>query len=240
VKILTATFDIPLHPSQLTQWRGALAQYAGWADDQFHNHDGAKNKFHYRYANICYRCSDGKAALFAIGDGVEAIQDMFLRSAGNIRIGNQILPLNQLDYRQNVYIPNMPDEPQKYFLKNWLALNDHNFKNYLHAPSLAERTLILERILASNIIAFAKAIDWRLPKPLVVTLLQIRNTHTLKHKNASLIAFDISFSANIDLPEGLGLGKSISHGHGITTHLIEPIPNKIKRPRTQSKLQVIK
>jgi hypothetical protein len=39
------------------------------------------------------------------------------------------------------------------------------------------------------------------------------------HKNIPMIAFNVSFVANIALPEGMGLGKAISHGFGVVNHL---------------------
>ena len=101
--------------------------------------------------------------------------------------------------------------------------------------SLTERTLKLEQILASNIIAFAKGIHWQLPQRLDVTLLQLRATHTVQHKGVPMVAFDISFSANIDLPDGLGLGKACSHGFGVVQPLVKKEVKK--RPRLQKKLE---
>jgi hypothetical protein len=220
IKILNATFDIPLLPHQLPKWRGALAEHAGWDDDRFHNHQGAKSRVHYRYPSVCYRAQGEKAALWAFEEGVTAIQDMLLRSDGTLRMDGRThrLRIDEFDIRD--YPLSMSDVPQPYFLKNWLALNEDNFKTWDTLPTLTARTAMLEQILASNIIAFAKAIKWQLPQRLEVSLIQIRSTHTVPHKGVPMVAFDVSFSANISLPEGLGLGKSVSHGFGVVAPLI--------------------
>jgi Cas6b C-terminal domain/Cas6b N-terminal domain len=230
IKILNATFDIPLLPHQLPKWRGALAEHAGWEDEHFHNHQGAKSRVHYRYPSVCYRAQGEKAALWAFEEGVTAIQDMLLRSDGTLRMDGRThrLRIDEFDIRD--YPLSMSDVPQPYFLKNWLALNEDNFKTWDKLPSLTARTAMLEQILASNIIAFAKAIKWQLPQRLEVSLIQIRSTHTVSHKGVPMVAFDVSFSANISLPEGLGLGKAVSHGFGVVAALIVK-EDKKKRTR---------
>ena len=35
---LLVHFDLRLHPKQLSRWRGAVAEDAGWNKDAFHNH----------------------------------------------------------------------------------------------------------------------------------------------------------------------------------------------------------
>ena len=221
IKTLTLVFDIPLLPHQLPMWRGAIAEHAGWDDDNFHNHAGAKERVLYRYPSVQYRSIDGKAALFALDNGVSAVQNMLLASDGELRMGKRSYRLLIENFKQSDYPLSMSAEMKPYFLKSWLALNEDNFRTWDRLPSLAQRTLMLEQILASNIIAFAKAVNWQLPQRLEVTLLQIRSTHTVQHKGVQMVAFDVSFSANIDLPEGLGLGKAVSHGFGVVSALKE-------------------
>jgi Cas6b C-terminal domain/Cas6b N-terminal domain len=230
IKILNATFDIPLLPHQLPKWRGALAEHAGWEDEHFHNHQGAKSRVHYRYPSVCYRVQGEKAALWAFEEGVTATQDMLLRSDGTLRMDGRTHRLRIDEFNIRDYPLSMSDVPQPYFLKNWLALNEDNFKTWDKLPSLTARTAMLEQILASNIIAFAKAIKWQLPQRLEVSLIQIRSTHTVPHKGVPMVAFDVSFSANITLPEGLGLGKAVSHGFGVVAPLIVK-EDKKKRTR---------
>jgi Cas6b C-terminal domain/Cas6b N-terminal domain len=217
MKILTATFSIPIQPNQLNQWRGALAEYAGWSDDQFHNHQGEKNQYHYRYPTIAYRSHEGQAGLFALGEGVVSIQDMLLRSSKDIRIGNRYMPLHIQDFRINNYEPSMSEAPKQYYLKNWLALNADNYKKWQVLPSLGERVAMLEQILSSNIVSFAKGVAWQLPVRVEAKLVQLQHTHKIISHRTELIAFDVVFAANIDLPEGLGLGKSCSLGFGVVS-----------------------
>ena len=237
IKTLTLIFDIPLMQHQIAMWRGAIAEHAGWEEEAFHNHAGAKERVHYRYPSVQYRSVDGQAAIFAMGDGVGAVQNMLLASDGILMMGKRQYRLRIDKFKHNEHPLSMSAEKKPYFLKNWLALNDHNFKEWDSMTSLTARTQKLEQILASNIIAFAKDIHWQLPQRLEVTLLQIRSTHTVKHKGVPMVAFDVSFSANIDLPDGLGLGKACSHGFGVVHPLVKKEVKK--RPRLQKKLEEI-
>ena len=229
IKTLTLIFDIPLLPHQLPMWRGAIAEHAGWEEDAFHNHTGAKERVHYRYPSVQYRSIDGKAALFAVGDGVEAVQNMLLASDGVLNMGKRSYRLLIEDFKHQDYPLSMATETKPYFLKNWLALNEHNYRAWEQKDALRDRIAQLEQILASNIISFAKGIHWQLE----VNMLQIQKTHKVKYHGMDLVAFDVSFSANIDLPESLGLGKAGSHGFGVLSPLVKREVKKEvkKRPR---------
>jgi hypothetical protein len=239
IKTLTLTFEIPLPTHQLQKWRGAMAEHAGWSDDTFHNHAGAKEKVLYRYPSVQYRSINGKAALFAVEGGVEAVQDMLMRSDGTLHIGGEVYKLRIDAFDKKDYPLSILPQKKSYFLKNWLALNDQNYREWSKMASLQERTAQLEQILASNIISFAKGIHWQLPERLEVTLLNIQATHTLKHKGVPMVAFDVSFAANIDLPIGLGLGKACSHGFGVVMPLLENREMNVvkKRPRIRSSVK---
>jgi Cas6b C-terminal domain/Cas6b N-terminal domain len=216
LKTLLLTFDIPLLPHQIPMWRGAIAEHAGWENDAFHNHLNAADRYKYRYPSVQYRCHDGQAALIGIGEaGVEALQDMLMASDGQLTMGGKTYRLRVADFSlQNTPLSNLP-EVKAYHLRSWLALNPDNFREWERLPSLTARIEHLERILASNIIAFAKGIGWQIEERFDVTLLQLRATKKVRYHRTELMAFDVAFSTNLQLPEGIGLGKAASHGFGV-------------------------
>jgi hypothetical protein len=215
IKIFAIQFDIPLAFEQVRHWRGAIAEHIGWDDERFHNHRGAKEAYHYRYPQVHYRAWKGLAGLWAFGEGIEALKDLLLQTSGTLEMGGKPYELRINDFYVREHELKMLEIPQPYFLKNWLALNEDNFKKWLDTPEEAQKVLQLEHILAANIIAFAKAIHWQIPIRLEVKILQILKQVPSKFKQTRLLLFDISFEANILLPSGLGLGKSVSHGHGV-------------------------
>jgi hypothetical protein len=217
IRVFSIQFDIPLAFQQIPQWRGAIAEHVGLQDDRFHNHQGDKDRFHYRYPTVFYRSQQGKAAIWAFGDGTEALKDLLLQSKPGFNLSGQPWDLKVSNVDLTLFQPRMSANPQSYFLKNWLALNEFNFKRWENLPNPEAKMLFLEQILASNIIAFAKAIQWQLPERLEVRIPQITRTTRAKHKGILMLAFDVLFEANLFLPFGLGIGKAVSHGYGVVS-----------------------
>jgi hypothetical protein len=217
IRIFAIQFDIPLLFPQIPQWRGAIAEHAGLEDERFHNHQGDKNRFHYRYPTVLYRSRQGKAAIWSFGEGTEALQTLLMNAQGDFTMHGQKLELRVQEVDIHMYQPNMSALPQKYGLNKWLALNEQNFKRWEKLPDAEAQNGFLEQILASNIIAFAKALEWQMPERLHINITKIIHTTRSKHKGILMLTFDIQFEANIFLPTGLGLGKSVSHGYGVLT-----------------------
>jgi hypothetical protein len=100
-------------------------------------------------------------------------------------------------------------------LHNYIALNEKNLADWQEHQSLPARAALLERCLTAHILKFCSAIRWQLPpKSLQVELLDFRS-HTTRAFDNPFLAFDVLFRTNITLPQGIGLGKAVSHGFGV-------------------------
>lgn len=79
-----------------------------------------------------------------------------------------------------------------------------------------EKVRTLEKILVSNIIEFAQSVNWKISnnKSLQVRLHDIHHINTVNLFDTDMLAFDITYSANVALPEHLGLGRGKSVGYG--------------------------
>jgi Cas6b C-terminal domain/Cas6b N-terminal domain len=215
VKILAIQFNIPLKFNMIPKWRGAVAEHVGLEDERFHNHLGAKDKYHYRYPTICYRSQQGKAALWTFGEGTQAMMELFAQASAALTMNGSPYQLSISNCEAYEHTLQMPEEMMPYYLYNWLPLNEQNIKHWDKLSDDPTKMAFLEQILASNIIAFAKAVTWQLPIRLEVRIMTIHRQHQTKHKGVNMLSFDISFNANIILPTGLGLGKAVSHGYGV-------------------------
>jgi hypothetical protein len=215
IRVFSIQFDIPLKFNLISKWRGAIAEHVGLEDERFHNHQGSKERFHYRYPTVCYRSKQGKAAIWSFGEGTEALKDLLLNSTGVLTMDGSPYELKVYHFDIYEFQLSMNEEMQKYRLHNWLALNEFNIKQWDLLTEEGDRKKRLEQILASNIIAFAKAVAWQLPQRLEVAISEIVRLQRSKHKGIQMLSFDIAFTANIFLPRGLGLGKSVSHGYGV-------------------------
>lgn len=227
IKTLQASFTHTISPAQIRQWRGAFIQMAGWENDLFHNHQGTATKYHYRYPLIQYRIWDGQASIFAINKGVDAFQQALFANDWNLNWKGSNYNIGIENLRMDTFSLEMLPQPKTYTLHKYLPFNQDNYRRWQSTNGMIQRIAILEEVLVGHILCFATAMDYQLPERLEVSLQNIQNMRCLNHK-APMLAFDLEFTANIQLPFGIGLGKSVSHGYG------QCRPVRIKRPRVQA------
>ncbi len=230
---LTLQFDLDIYPRQIKNWRGAFLQMAGWQDELFHNHANSQeaNNYHYRYPLIHYRYEKGKAAIFAINEGVAALQKVLAQNNWEIEWQGEKKTLQIEDLRMNEHYFRMLNDPKEYRLYKWLALNQENYARWQHCRNLKERIALLERILGSNIISLFKGLNWRPDERIEVNIQEIRNSQMVQFHGQKLLALDIIYDANVLLPAGIGIGKGVSLGFGWQ------MPRKTRHHRTYKKLQ---
>ena len=102
------------------------------------------------------------------------------------------------------------EKPQKYqFHTLWMAMNQKNYERYKKADMLEKREL-LERILIGNCLSFFKSIDHFVEEEIKVN--GSFNKKSTRFKNNRMLAFEGMFSANVRLPDFVGLGKAGSRG----------------------------
>lgn len=207
-------FDNELESKALPYFRGAVIASLEKKDILFHNHEG--NGLRYSYPLIQYKRLHKKAAVMGIGKGIEVISQLLTVGVFNYQIGNE-----QVDMRieaVNAYdneILLTENADYRYRLHNWLPLNSANYKQYQESVSLVERIQILERVLVGNILSFLKGIDIHLEEQLTVHITDITDQRAVTYKNVRLMAFDIEFKTNIQLPQYIGIGKNASVGCGV-------------------------
>ncbi len=216
IRSLILSFHLPLYPRQIPQWRGAFIQMAGWEDDLFHNHRNSQeaNEFHYRYPLIQYRVQRGKTTIFAINEGVEALQKVLADKDWILDWQGEKVHLQIEDLRMNEHYFRTLATPKRYKLFKWLALNQENYEKWQQCKGLKERVDLLERILGSNLIALFKGLDWRPAERIEVNIEEVRHSELVRLHEASLLAFNIVYSTNVLLPPGIAIGKGVSHGFG--------------------------
>lgn len=221
LKTLFVQFDDSLAAWQIPAFRGAVIEKVGREHSLFHQHD-ANNGLIYQYPVIQYKSIQQKPSLFCLGEGVDEIHKFFGLRNWDVMIQGEkhVLKIHKLDLN-NITI-NVWEKKFQYAIQNWLALNADNYKRYQLLNSLTERVEMLERLLTGNILSFAKGIDWKIERPVVVQIQEMRGEKVIRYKGVPLMAFDVYFNCNVFLPDYLGLGKSASHGFGIIRQFKEP------------------
>lgn len=81
--------------------------------------------------------------------------------------------------------------------------------------ALSDRIAFLEKTLTSNILSFAKGIEWTIDKQIELKILDFREPRTGNLNTNDLIGFNINFIANVFFPNFIGMGKAVIKGNGI-------------------------
>ena len=117
---------------------------------------------------------------------------------------------------------NFPPESVAGFagIHTWLALNENNYKKYRLLGTQAKRRDILKKVLVGNIISMAKGLGYTITAPIEASIVKIREVHA-SLKNTSMLGFLGNFSVNFEIPNYLGLGKSVSRGFGTVVKVNE-------------------
>lgn len=226
VTTLRLAFDLHLYPRQITRWRGAIAESAKYAP-LFHNHynpkpitqrpaadDPAAKKYNYLYPLIQYRSEGGKAALFGINEGAEALRTWVMQTGGKLKMGGRIHDLRLTKLEEEKWQLQMLPHMATYRLMDWVPLNQENYAKWRAAKNLTERVALLENILAGNLLSLANGLNWQLPQRMDVCLLHIRNSRKVQVHRENRIAFNVLFKVNMELPNGAALGRSVAFGYG--------------------------
>lgn len=217
MRLLSLAFDLPLQHRDIAGFRASVARAAGYDTDVFHNHQ-TDGKPQYRYPMVQYRSETGQAAILGLNEGADAIYNWY-SAAGNRLVWNDAvhdLRIKRLDVRE-FEIQYHEEAPRPYRLRHWLALNQERYREWQALPGLQARAEKLDGQLAANILTFCRAVNWRLPQRLEVSIQEIATTRPTRFLGVDMISFDVDFTSNLALPFGIGLGKAVSHGFGICT-----------------------
>lgn len=209
--------DYKLKAAEIPALRRFVSLFMGQENDLFHNHQSSEKVF-YRYPLVQYKSTAGKASLLGLTEaGTEAIKALLQHPEFRAQciewIGEQFAVTEEMTDTLLLH----PTPKNTYHLSNYIALNEKNLQDWIAYPSLPARAALLERCIVGHILKFCSAIKWLLPpKSLQVELLDFKFHNTRAFDN-NFLAFEVLFRTNITLPEGIGLGKAVSHGFGVLT-----------------------
>ena len=219
VRTLTVTFDTEIEFNEIPLFRGAvLKSLGGNANLLYHNHI-SDHSFRYSYPLVQYKCLHGKAAIVCVEEGVDLIGQILSELYGTINIGKRKTEY-KVDAIHSSKVPiQIENELSVFQLRNWLPLNSQNYQQYQNTEELVGKIKILERVLTGNILSFLKRIDIHLEEQMIVHITDIINQRVIIYKNVKLMAFDIKFKTNINLPSYIGIGKNASVGCGVLSKI---------------------
>jgi len=214
IKILYVSFKDEIKAYEIPAFRGAIAAKTGTDNLLFHNHLG-NNKLNYSYPLIQYKRLNKKPTIVCVDQGVDEIHKFFENRNWGVKLSGRELDMKIDKLYMNEFKMQVWDKDFRYTIRNWIALNQENYRKYEETESLTERIAFLERILTGNLLAFAKGIEWTVDKQIRVRILEILGSRPVKLKSQRLMGFDIEFKSNVFIPNQIGLGKSVSLGYGV-------------------------
>ena len=175
-----------------------------------HNHLG-NNKFLYQYPRIQYKTIDDTKMILGLADGVNVLQNIY-NQYDKITLGEHSYQIFSKEIILKEEDFGIASENVKYkFLTPWFALNEENYHRY-KKYHYSERADQLRSILIRNMMAIAKTFQYFIDSKIIVNT-KLKET-TIKFKGEEVIGFLGTFQVNFNLPDYVGLGKSVSRGFG--------------------------
>lgn len=216
LRTLIIQFENEIGFHEIIHFRGAAIASMDQKDILFHNHDN--DKLRYSYPLIQYKRIHKKAAVFAVGKGVEVVSQILNARSFKYQIGNSIyeMRIESVQFHDDSLLLK-ESSSLHYRLQSWLPLNSSNYAKYKSSESIVDRVEILEKVLIGNILSFLKGVGMYSEQAIKVRITDIVAQRVIVYKRVKLMAFDIEFKCNITLPQYIGLGKNASIGYGTLT-----------------------
>jgi hypothetical protein len=208
---LAAPLQNPSAQALAACFRGAVASLFA-ADTAFHGHAGDAVKP--RYPEVHYRWVDGAPALFALGPAAQrALAHPWPNTV--LRLGEEDARVLQVAWTTSAITHEISRRLVRYdFGAPWVALNQDNYARYKSQPRAARREE-LDRILVGNLLTMSQAFGWYYePGETVYAAFEPAGEVSATVKGTPLIGFRGTFVTNLALPDGLAVGRSVSHGFG--------------------------
>lgn len=192
-------------------WRGAAAsRFPG--DVAFHGHDGARTVP--RYPEVQYRWLDGAPALFTFGEAAQRAMTHPWPGA-TLRLGPHEHTIAEVQWNVVPLTRAISRRLVRYeFRAPWLALNQANHTRY-REMSRGDRRAELDRILVGNLLSMSTGFGWFFDAgEIIYAAAEVTREVACTVKDNALVGFEGSFVCNLELPDHLALGRSVSHGFG--------------------------
>ncbi len=216
--ILKAIFSPSIYESEVSAFRGAFLEKIPLDQEDFawfHNHfpDGSSQ---YHYPRVQYKRENQMPIMICFGEAFQPGQDLVADDKfPQLKLRDHKNELALEAYEVKKYPLGITDDmSQLYSIRNWQALNQHNYREYQELESLRDIIYFLEPKLIGNILSFAKAVNWHIAEKIQLEITQMRPTQHINYKGVRVFAFNFVFRTNVLLPDHIGLGKGVSRGFG--------------------------
>lgn len=223
--VTTLKFEETLNDTEIRCFRGAMIDLVGRENAFFHNHLEGQ-RLAYSYPLVQYKRIDGKLAIVGMASASASVMQLASKFPCSLKIGRKIIAFHIHNCDMQAYRPITEVKPKLYSIKEYIALTDENFKKYNTMLALTDKLTFLENILVGNILSFLKGIDYHAEEQIFCAITEFAEPYQKYYKGVHFSVFDLKFVSNIELPSGIGLGKSSSVGFGVLRK--EALPHKFE------------
>ncbi len=203
--------------------QGLLHQHVNGHGENVARRSMASNLI-YMYPRIRYGIqSESTAVITGIEEGVGVLEELLKRlEQARLRLGHFETKIVKITFAKKESKFGLSidanNEGQPYFLYKfitpWLALSEENYRKYRTSTPPDQKKLI-RKILIGNILSLAKSLCYVVTDELKIGKLDISSIQApVRLKDVEMLGFKGMFSVNFDLPDYIGLGKSVSRGFG--------------------------
>lgn len=207
----------PEHPApRVDHLRAAIASVRPELD-LLHQH--GQEGLIYRYPRVIYRVIDREPTIVTVEEGTEVLSALTLVGA-EVRLGAATRRVMEatLDASRHPLGPS-PTSRRYRFVSPWLALNQENHTRF-GLMSTDDRRRLLDAQIANNCLSLAKSFGLRINTRLAGHA-HVRPV-AVRLKDVGMVGFLGDFDVNFEIPDGLGLGKSVSRGFGAVRRIDSP------------------
>lgn len=218
IKIARLTLNASLENREIPQFRAAVASLVEKENALFHHHLNDKVLL-YRYPLIQFKLIQHSPVIVGLQEGADELLPLAELKKAKLKIGKKNIPWKVETIKLHTFPLQVWNKTFTYRIENWLALNQKNHRKFLQTASLRDRVEILEKTLTAHIISFASAVAWNIQQPVELFINDIHSVRPAVFKDIGMMGFDVTFTANVSLPDGIGLGKAPSIGFGVLRHV---------------------
>lgn len=224
--ITTLQTNIPIEHADLETVKKAIGVWLkqkGFKQHGFiHNHENEEDPDYtpQSYPLVQLRCTEGKLALWGMNEGAEVLQQIMLKEMlrGFQFRGTQCRIVPAKTGTEKYALQFLPGKKTRHYELNYfIAFKPENYKAWqkMDAPAKMQR---LQDVLLNNITMFCKAAGWLVDKnKLLASIYWVWHTRWVKFKTHKLLAFTLNYSSNLQLPDGIALGRQTKLGFGWQT-----------------------
>jgi len=205
------TFTLTLTPPGLTadEARDLIRSLSTAVSEYTRLHPEGAGLFIHQYPVVQYKTVRGVPMVIGVNEGATVLA----ATGDQVQAGTETRPVLGRDEEVREEAFGVSEEMLTYeFVTPWLALNQEQARTFYTLKGKPRRDGFLQKILQKQISSLSRAVGYTVPGPVKVET----NLHFQKDRldGAGVILFTGTFSVNFQIPDLLGLGRSVPAGFG--------------------------